>query len=109
MNNTLLLGLSSHWVEELQELFKAHAPTFEVWAYGSRVTGNYHEGSDLDLVLIHPHHPETKRCETWFELREALSESNIPICVDVMDWASVPKEFHSQINKQKILLFSANE
>ena len=29
-------------------------PTAEVWAYGSRVTGEAHEASDLDLVVRRP-------------------------------------------------------
>jgi len=29
-------------------------PDVEVWAYGSRVTGRSHDGSDLDLALRGP-------------------------------------------------------
>lgn len=32
-------------------LLGQHVPQAEVWAYGSRVNGGAHEGSDLDLVL----------------------------------------------------------
>jgi uncharacterized protein len=99
--------LPAHWMAQLAAIFSQWAPEFEVWAYGSRVTGNCHDASDLDLVLIHPTAPDTTRCDHWFEIREALSESNIPICVDVMDWARVSPEFHQQMDKLKVKLFEA--
>jgi len=102
----MTLDLPQPWLQELTALCHQWAPQFDVWAYGSRVTGNYHDASDLDLVLIHPTQPAT-RCQHWFELREALVESNIPISVDVMDWASVPPEFYEQINQHKVKLLAA--
>ena len=38
----------------LEALLKEHLPEVEVWAYGSRVNGQSHDGSDLDLVLHGP-------------------------------------------------------
>lgn len=102
-----MLDLPVKWRQELADLLAKYAPDYDVWAYGSRVTGRYHEASDLDLVLIHPTCPESKACDNLFALREALQESNIPISVDVMDWASVPPEFHLQINRCKVKLFDA--
>ena len=102
------LGLSFQWQAELASTFNTWAPEFEVWAYGSRVTGNYHDASDLDLVLIHPIHPDTARCKHMAEIRESLTESFIPISVDVVDWARVPEDFHQQINTNKVLLFEAS-
>ncbi len=37
--------------ERLEALLREHLPGVEVWAYGSRVNGQSHDGSDLDLVL----------------------------------------------------------
>jgi uncharacterized protein len=102
------LDLPEYWVSQLAAIFSAWVPSFEVWAYGSRVTGQGHQASDLDLVLIHPETPDTKRCEHWFDIRQALDESNIPIRVDVMDCAAVPSDFHAQITKQKVRLFPAS-
>jgi predicted nucleotidyltransferase len=51
------LLLSDRHLHTLQALLAQHAPGAEVWAYGSRVTGGAHEGSDLDLVLRHPGDP----------------------------------------------------
>lgn len=98
--------LPEQWKAWLEVIFAQHAPQFDVWAYGSRVTGLCHGGSDLDLVLIHPATPEN-RCDTLSNIREALEASLVPICVDVMDWASVPPEFHRQMSQQRVLLFKA--
>ena len=38
----------------LEVLLREHLPDVEVWAYGSRVSGKSHDGSDLDLVLRGP-------------------------------------------------------
>ena len=38
----------------LEEILREHVPGVEVWAYGSRVSGQSHGGSDLDLVLRGP-------------------------------------------------------
>ena len=40
--------------ERLEALLREHLPDVEAWAYGSRVNGRSHDGSDLDLVLRGP-------------------------------------------------------
>jgi predicted nucleotidyltransferase len=37
--------------ERLIAIFETSPVPIEVWAYGSRVNGSAHEGSDLDLVI----------------------------------------------------------
>ena len=70
----------------------------QVWAYGSRVNDQAHSGSDLDLVVINLHNP-AKVQENLFDLREAFCESNLPILVDVMDWARIPVSFQKEIEQ----------
>ena len=48
------LHLSPKHRAEIEALLRKHLPDVEVWAYGSRVTGRSHDGSDLDLVLRGP-------------------------------------------------------
>jgi uncharacterized protein len=50
----LKLNLKPDHLRLLLDILKAHAPEAEVWAYGSRVNGRGHEGSDLDLVVRSP-------------------------------------------------------
>ncbi len=87
----------------LEEIPCRCAPHAEIWAYGSRVTGYGHDASDLDLVLRNP----VKSSEEFpglFELKEALTESNLPIRVEVVDWARIPTGFQREIMKAYVVL-----
>lgn len=81
------LDLPEHYRHQLVPLLETHVPDAEVWAYGSRVKGRSHDSSDLDLVLRNP--ADLSKTQMWplIELREAIRESNLPILVDVLDWA----------------------
>ena len=85
----------------LKRILAQYAPRAEVWAYRSRVTGGAHEGSDLDLVL---RTPSTGDQSNLAELRSALSESDLPILVDVLDWNRIPKSFCREIEKAHVVL-----
>ncbi len=87
----------------LRELLLAHVPQAQVWAYGSRVCGGAHEGSDLDIVLRNPVNPAAV-CEGVAALREALQESALPFLVDVHDWALLPVAFHGNIEREYVEL-----
>lgn len=92
------LQLAPRHLRLLRDLLHAHVPQAQVWAYGSRVTGGAHEGSDLDLVLRNPTRLSTA-CDGWLNLKEALQESSLPIVVDVHDWARLPADFHRNIER----------
>lgn len=89
--------------KRLEELLAAHLPEVTAWAYGSRVNGDAHEASDLDLVLrspdLHPIDPEMLD-----HFLEAVRASNIPILVDARDWARLPEAFHREILKKYVAL-----
>ena len=77
----------------------------EIWAYGSRVNGDSHAASDLDLVV----RAEGLKPVDWRELmafREQIRESNIPILVQIFDWAKLPQSFRANILKKYEVLFS---
>jgi predicted nucleotidyltransferase len=76
----------------------------EVWAYGSRVDGTAHEGSDLDLV-IRCKNGEKIPIDTFAELKDTIRESNIPILVELFDWARLPESFHRNIEAHHEVLF----
>ena len=92
------LDLRPQHLALLRQLLQQHLPQAEVWAYGSRVNGDGHEASDLDLVVRQPADlkQETNQLE---DLRDALVESNLPIRVDVVDWARIPATFHREIER----------
>ena len=92
-----MLYLNPRYVAMLHDLMARHLPAeVAVWAYGSRVNGNHHEGSDLDLVLRTPDLTPLPACQLS-QFREALTDSNLPIFVDAHDWATLPASFHPRI------------
>jgi predicted nucleotidyltransferase len=95
------------WQQILQEIFTRLVPDFTVLAYGSRVNGSAHATSDLDLVLRHPKTPAIP-CLHLSKVKAALRESNIPVSVDVQDWAQLPESFRQEIEQQHIVLFRSD-
>jgi predicted nucleotidyltransferase len=87
----------------LLQIFGEISEPVEVLAYGSRVTGNAHDGSDLDLV-IRRNDGQPVAPEIFLTLTEKIQNSTIPILIDLHDWALLPETFHRQIEKQHEIL-----
>ena len=88
---------------QIEALLREHLPDVEVWAYGSRVSGDSHDGSDLDLVLRAPgleKVPMDPLCDLW----EVLRDSTIPFLVEARDWARLPESFHGEIERDYVVL-----
>jgi len=90
----------------LLDILEKHAPEAEVWAYGSRVHGGGHDGSDLDLVVRNPANPDQPQKQLHM-LRDALRESRLPMLVDVLDWARLPEEFRREIEQRHVIVRAA--
>lgn len=99
------LILPPRYLDAVRGILTRLVPEYEVWAYGSRVTGEAHAASDLDLLLYDPTEPD-RPCGRLHELREAFVESDLPICVDVMDWARIPEGFRRKIRRAYIVVQS---
>ena len=97
------LDLHRRYRDQIEALLREHVPDVEVWAYGSRVSGRSHEGSDLDLVL---RGPDLKRIPSGQlgDLIEALEQSNVPIIVQIHDWSRLPESFHREIERAYVVL-----
>ena len=96
------LALPRRYRDQLEALLREHVPGVEVWAYGSRVNGVSHEGSDLDLVL---RGPALEPLEGGFyDLLEAIEKSNIPILVQAHNWAMLPESFHREIELDYVVV-----
>jgi predicted nucleotidyltransferase len=92
------LDLSPQHFELLQRLLKKYVSETKVWAFGSRVKGTAHEGSDVDIVLRNPKDLMQATAERSL-LVLALQESRLPMLVDVHDWAYLPEDFRRNIEK----------
>ena len=87
----------------LEALLRQHLPCVEVWAYGSRVNGRSHDGSDLDLVLRGPDLKEIPG-DRLGDFEEAVRESNIPFLVEARDWTRLPERFHREVEREYVVL-----
>ena len=82
--------------KEVARILNTTAPGIEVWVYGSRINGTSYKMSDLDLVL-RGRDLEPIDVPILAAVRNAFSESNIPILVDVLDWAQIPESFRQEV------------
>ena len=90
--------------KRLCEIFSSVDESYEVWAYGSRVNGTAHAGSDLDLVIRGVNLKEVPR-EVVKMLKQKINDSNIPILVDLFEWTSLPLSFQKNIEEEHEILF----
>ena len=101
------LALPRRYRDQLEALLREHVPDVEVWAYGSRVNGRSHDGSDLDLVLRSPTMEPLDG--GFYDLLEAIEKSSIPILVQVHDWARLPESFHREIERDYVVVQTGTE
>lgn len=100
------LDLQPKHLRLLIEVLNQILPEAEVWAYGSRVNHTAHDASDLDLVVRNPNRLDAPQ-KNLRRLRDALTESNLPILVEVLDWARISEEFRREIHRQPVVALSS--
>lgn len=82
-------------MKEIKWILKTYLPNATVLAHGSRVTGDCHAGSDLDLAAKGATAKEVGKCKTAFQ------DSNVPFIVDLWRWENLPdytKEHITNLN-----------
>ena len=97
------LHLSARHRAYIEAVVRKHVPGVEVCAYGSRVSGLSHDGSDLDLVLRGPGLGKID-ASRLADLEDALRDSTIPFLVEMHDWARLPEGFHAEIERRHVVL-----
>lgn len=108
MPTSKMLHLPDPWLQRVRAILQAYLPDAEVWAYGSRVNGDYYEASDLDLVARFPEAVEkSKRFSALDEAKDAFTESNLPIIVQIVDWNAIPQSFRDEISAGYALVQAA--
>jgi predicted nucleotidyltransferase len=99
------MKLPERYKNMLLNLFEEASLPMEVWAYGSRVYGGAHPGSDLDLVVV-AQNEEPLPFEVLNNLQGCIRESNIPILVELRDFYRLPESFQENIEAQHEVIFS---
>ena len=96
------LFIKPQYLQILLDVFKNYCPNAEIWAYGSRINGEAHEASDLDLV-VKSFNDENKSLSV---LKELINDSDIPIIVDILEFDRIPLSFQKEIEKDYISIFN---
>jgi len=88
------------WVDVVRILHE-QVPDTEVWAFGSRAKRNAKPYSDLDLALITR---QPLSLDQLASITDAFATSDLPIRVDLVDWASSSDAFRQLIAQDKVVV-----
>jgi predicted nucleotidyltransferase len=89
-----MIDLAPAHMAEIKRILAEHVPDCEVFAFGSRVNGKAWTHSDLDIALMGNARLDWRHVE---KLKDAFSESDLPVIVDVLDWHTLSDEFRRVI------------
>ena len=92
-----MLHLDLKYQQVVKKILNKNIPDRQVIVFGSRITEHYKPHSDLDLCILGDTPLTLKELAS---LREDFSESDLPIRVDIVDWAAITPEFRAVINAQ---------
>ena len=91
-----MIDLPPSQLETVKRILAEHVPRCEVRAFGSRINQTAKKWSDLDLAIVGSVKLEQ---HALYDLKEVFEESDLPICVDVLDWHTISPEFQAVINE----------
>lgn len=92
-----MIDLKPKYLKIVKDILSRSAPECEVRVFGSRVNGKAKPYSDLDLALVGKRKLDWRRIE---DIKDALSASQIPIMVDVLDWHAISDNFKKIIESR---------
>lgn len=95
------LDLNQRDLNVVTRILTRYVPGYTVWAFGSRVTGTAKPYSDLDIVVLTDKPLSLERMAT---IKDAFDESDLPIRVDVVDWAATSDSFREIIRQNYVVV-----
>jgi predicted nucleotidyltransferase len=99
-----MIDLSPHFLTTVKSILERRVPDREVWAFGSRVQGKARKFSDLDLAIL----GETPLpLPVVAALANDFDDSDLPVKVDIVDWALVSPAFREIIRQEAAVLQKA--
>ena len=85
-----MIDLEKDQLDTVRQILETHVPQCAVRVFGSRAKGTSTRYSDLDLALVCSAKIDWQQLES---LKSAFSESDLPICIDIVDWHAVSDSF----------------
>jgi predicted nucleotidyltransferase len=96
-----MIDLAPEYLNIIRDILNRFVPGMSVLVFGSRINGKAGKFSDVDLAI---NSQGKLPANTILELKEAFSESDLPIKVDVVDISDISKEFRDIIKKKYIAI-----
>ncbi len=96
-----MINLEPHHRELVNKNLKEYVPEFDVFAFGSRVSGTAKPYSDLDLTIMTT---SPLPLSQLARLKEAFSESDLPMKVDIVDWSTLSDDFREIIKQSQEII-----
>ena len=92
-----VIQLPESHVHTIQRILCQQVPQAQVFAFGSRVNGKPRKYSDIDLAIALPQPLGLRRLR---QLKDAFEDSDLPICVDIVDWSVADPDFKAAVKAQ---------
>ncbi len=97
------IDITAEQRDTILRLLNRYLPGTAAWVYGSRAKWTSRPQSDLDLVVF----AKPGQSSQVAALREAFEESDLPFRVDLFVWDKVPESFRPEIEREHVVLVSA--
>ena len=101
LNADLYLGITVDEQKIVQCILRSIIPDKTVWVIGSRITAKHKPYSDLDLLVMGD---EGLPLAATADLRDALSESDLPFKVDLVLWSALNDNFKQLFKQNHVVL-----
>ena len=95
------INLKTEHFELLKKIFTEYCPNAEIYVFGSRLNGDSHEGSDLDIVVKSFGNDKSNLAE----LKQLLNNSNIPFLIDIFELDKLPLTFQKEIENSFVKIY----
>ena len=99
------LQLSPEHLRMVREVLAHWLPDAQVLAFGSRVSGTARKFSDLDLAIVSSTPLDWRLLG---KVRDAFEDSDLPICVDLVDWSQADAGFRAMVERQGMVVLRHN-
>ena len=89
-----MIDLSAAHAAIVKQILENKLPNVEVVIFGSRANGTAKPYSDIDLAVISK--GTLDKNKLW-ELRETFKESDLPFCVDIVEYDKLSERFKKEV------------
>ncbi|MBN1962063.1 MAG: nucleotidyltransferase domain-containing protein [Deltaproteobacteria bacterium] len=96
-----MIDLEQKYIEDIRYILNRYVPNAQIRVFGSRIQGNANTYSDLDIAIVSDSALDPKIIR---RLKDDFEFSELPFCVDILDWHQIAPEFQSIILKNYEIL-----